>query len=164
MRGIIEAMPEKKEEVKSRIMRFLRQNKTAVVATLSTEGEPQAATIAYVLDEQSDIYFIARRGSRKYVNLMTCPKVGLVVGTDPKIPAMAEIQGVAHPVDDPGSFVADYFAKALASGDPEWWPLYKSRGVDFVFYRVEVQWMRWLDLATSGDFHIFRGDFYQVEQ
>jgi uncharacterized pyridoxamine 5'-phosphate oxidase family protein len=156
-------MPEKKEEVRSRILRFLQQNKTAVIATLSAQGEPQAATISYIVDEQFDIYFIARKGSRKFINLSTHQNLGLVVGTDPKVPAMAEIQGVAHPVENPNPFVADYFAEALASEDPEWWPLYKSRSMDFVFYRVEIQWMRWLDLATSGDFHVFRGDFYEIE-
>lgn len=156
-------MAEKAEEIRKRILRFLQQNKTAVIATTSPKGEPQAATISYVVDEKFGIYFIARKGSRKFTNLSTHPNVGLVIGTDPKVPAMAEIQGVAHPIENPNIFVTDYFTKALASGDAEWWPLYKSRGVDFVFYRVDIQWMRWLDLATSGDFHIFDGDFYQTE-
>jgi general stress protein 26 len=155
-------MAESKEEVRKRVLRFLREQKTAVIATVSPSGEPQAATISYLIDEHFNFYFIARKSSRKYVNLSHNRSVGLVIGTDPKIPAMAEIQGTAHVVETPDASTVGYFAKAMASDSSEYWPLFKSRGMDYVFFRVEITWLRWLDLATSTDFQTLEGSFYQV--
>jgi len=153
---------EDKEAVRKRVLRFLQGEKTAVIATVSPKGEPQAATITYVIDDQFNFYFIARKSSRKFANLLLNRSVGLAVGTDPKVPATVEIQGTAHAVESPDASVVDYFSNAMQSDDPEWWPLFKSRGMDYVFFRVEIQWLRWLDLAVSGDFQVFQGDFYQV--
>jgi general stress protein 26 len=156
---------EQKEEVRKRIAAFLKKNTTAVIATLSSNGEPNAATINYIIEGDDDfsIYFIARKSSRKYANLMQNNNVGLVVGTDPKIPAMAEVQGVAHLIETPNQNILDYFSKAIASGSQEFWPLLKAaKSMDYVFFKVEIQWLRWLDLVESEDFHTFRGDFYEI--
>lgn len=151
-----------KEAIKERILRFLKSNTTGVIATLSEHGEPQAATINYTIDDNFNLYFIARQGSRKFANLSAHAEVGLVIGTDPKVPAMAEIQGHAHAVPDPPQAIMDYFAKGMASDDPEWWPLFKSRAMDFKLFEVEITWLRWLDLASSADFHTFKGDLYEI--
>lgn len=151
-----------KEEIKKRILRFLKENSTGVIATVSAKNEPEAATINYTIDDDFNLYFIARQGARKFANLAVHPEVGLVIGTDPKVPAMAEIQGVAHVVPEPPKHIADYFAQGMTSDDPQWWPLFKSRAMDFKFFRVEITWLRWLDLASSGDFHTFKGNFYEI--
>ena len=153
-----------KEEIKKRILRFLKANTTAVISTLSPHNEPQAATINSTIDDDFNLYFIARQGSRKFASLAVHPEVGLVIGTDPKVPAMAEIQGIAHVIPAPPENIVDYFSKGMASDAPEWWPLFKSRAMDFKFFRVEVTWLRWLDLASSGDFHTLKGDFYEISK
>lgn len=159
-------MAETKEEIQKRIRRFLKENTTAVIATISPKNEPNAATINYIIEEVEEdfsLYFIARKSSRKFENIMHNRNVGLVVGTDPKVPAMAEIQGIAHLIENPKPKIAEYFSKAMASGKQEFWPLVKAaKSMDYGFFRVEVEWLRWLDLVTSSDFHTFRGSFYEM--
>ena len=96
------------------------------------------------------------------MNITGNHNVGIVVGTNPKIPATAQIQGVAHIIQDPNHFVVNYFSKAMNSDDSEWWPLFKSRGVDYVFFRVEIKWLRWLNLDITGYPETYQGDFYQI--
>jgi nitroimidazol reductase NimA-like FMN-containing flavoprotein (pyridoxamine 5'-phosphate oxidase superfamily) len=59
---------------------FLRQHRLAVLATLADGDRPQAALIGFAVTPDLEIVFDTVRASRKYINLLDCPRVALVIG------------------------------------------------------------------------------------
>lgn len=151
-----------KQKAKKRVLKFLQQHKTAVIATISPDNKPQAATITYILDDDFSFYFMTKKNSRKFKNILHNPDVGIVVGTDPKIPATAQMEGEAHVIKDPHHFMVNYLSKAITIADPEWWPLLKPRGVDYAFFKVTITWLRWLNLDITGYPETYQEDFHQI--
>ena len=54
-------------------------HKLAVVATVTPDGAPQAATMGIAVTPDLEIVFDTLRGTRKYQNLQTNPRVALVI-------------------------------------------------------------------------------------
>ena len=49
-----------KEDLKKEALKFLNEQVTAALATVSVTGEPQVATIYYHVDNDFNFYFITR--------------------------------------------------------------------------------------------------------
>ena len=59
---------------KNLAIKFLKDHKSAVVATASRSGEPEAATLFYAIDNDFTFNFITDKESRKYKNLKENPQ------------------------------------------------------------------------------------------
>lgn len=70
------------------------------ISTVSEENKPESATVYFVYDQTLDIYFLTRKKSRKYKNIMHNPHVAFVV-TCEHPPKTIQLEGVASVVTDP---------------------------------------------------------------
>lgn len=136
---------------------FLRSKTTAVISTVSPAGQPMAATIYFVVDDDFNFYFTTKSFTRKNQNLETNPNVALVVGTQSE-PVTAQIQGVATRITNQGEIdlrmgqIEEIFAKNQYVA-----PLFQLAPPrnEVLVYKITPNWMRWLDLRgdkTDGDF------------
>lgn len=151
-----------KGALREKVLQFLQKHKTAVIATSSGSGAPEAATITYLFDDDFNFYFITRRQSRKLQNILKNPKVSIVVGTHSDAFETAQIEGTATVIENPDRFVVSYLTKTIKLDEPQWWPLFKIRGADYVFVHVKAEWLRWLDLDRTGYPEKYDENFEQV--
>ena len=71
------------KNLKQRILAFLKQNKTCVLATVSPDGKPEAAVIEYVATDKLELIFNTFTSYRKYKNLRLNGNVAGVIGFGP---------------------------------------------------------------------------------
>ena len=64
------------------IYNFIKQQKLAVISTLSAEQKPEAALIGFAISKDLEIVFDTVKTSRKYKNLLQNPNVAVVIGWD----------------------------------------------------------------------------------
>jgi nitroimidazol reductase NimA-like FMN-containing flavoprotein (pyridoxamine 5'-phosphate oxidase superfamily) len=69
-------------KVREDVIRFLKENSTAVVAT-SYKDDPKVSTVYFVSDDDLNFYFLTKRKTSKYLNASLNPKASFVVGTGP---------------------------------------------------------------------------------
>lgn len=61
---------------------FIQDNRTAALATVSSDGIPHVATIYCVVYEDLSLYFMTRVEGRKFANLTHHPKVAMVFSNE----------------------------------------------------------------------------------
>lgn len=134
-----------REEMKVQIEDYLKNHDLAVVATVTDNKHPEAATVGYFFDpENYNFYFITRENSRKTQNLISRPFVAAVVGTTAG-PNTVQLEGEAE-IYKSGSpefkelLIKLAGLKILYSG-----PFLKLEGIEFVIVKVKISWLRWLD-------------------
>ena len=62
---------------------LLARHKHCVIATASSDGKPEAATINFAEDKDYTIYFETLTTNRKYANLCSNPRASIVVTEKP---------------------------------------------------------------------------------
>lgn len=134
-------------------MEFLRSKSVAVLSTVTPDGQPESATVFFVVDGDLNFYFMTKNFSRKYANLEQNQRVSLVVGTENE-PVTAQIQGTAEKTTDPKEFdqrmqmlKENFFKNEFVA------PLFQmtSEKNDVVIYKVTPFWIRWLDLRSKKE-------------
>jgi general stress protein 26 len=75
------------------LLSVLRRYKLGIVASVSADGEPQAAVVGVAISDQFEIIFDTLSDTRKYANLRRDPRAALVIGWDHEL--TAQIQGLA---------------------------------------------------------------------
>lgn len=140
----------KNEALKQEALDFLRKHIIAVVATTDDANTPQAATVLYHIDDNMNFYFITRRQTRKYKNLMTNRKVALVVGMGDG-PGTIQAEGEAQLMED-GEGIEKFFGnmkKHEGLAEAYYGPFLMLPGLDLAVFCVRVSWMRYLHLNTD---------------
>jgi uncharacterized pyridoxamine 5'-phosphate oxidase family protein len=119
-------------------LRFLRDNATAVVATVQ-DGKPYAATVYFFVDDDFNFYFLSKRNTSKYVNISFNSNVAIVVGTGPEhITVQARGQGDIV-VDEEQDAVYEKIKELRAREHVKSWPLEeidKFKNRQFVAFKV----------------------------
>ena len=67
---------------RAQLYQFMVTNDLAVVSSLSPEGYPQSAVVAFAVTEDLEIVFDTFRSSRKYGNLLANGHASVVIGWD----------------------------------------------------------------------------------
>jgi general stress protein 26 len=124
------------------LVRFMRQSKLAVQASVTAGGAPQAAVIGVVVSDAGELFFDTSSESRKCRNLRHNPRIALVVGWDERT---VQYEGVA---DEPAGeelarFKELYFASFPDGREREHWP-------DIVYFCVRPRWVRYSDFTGSA--------------
>jgi len=111
-----------KNEIREEALKFLNENNTGVLAT-TFNGEPHAATIYYTVDDNFSFYFITKRHTEKYQNLVLSGRVAFVVGTGPEYTTV-QARGSVEPIKN-GDIekVLEHFKKMPTLRRPKDWPL-----------------------------------------
>lgn len=99
---------------------FVEQHCLGVLGTVDPHGEPWGSAVFYANDEDGNVYFLTRDGTRKYQNLAANPRVSFVI-FDESHRQTLQMTGLARPVSDPAA-IADWSAKirgAISQADPD---------------------------------------------
>lgn len=109
------------------IIRFLNDNVVGVLATISPDGIPQAATVFFVTDDQGGLVFKSRSASDHMVSLKRNPAAALAVydhNSNYKDKAGVQLRGTVSPIneiEEMRTYVEKYgstFAGSLEKFDP----------------------------------------------
>jgi uncharacterized pyridoxamine 5'-phosphate oxidase family protein len=152
-------MPHTPFDAKKAALAFLRSKFVAVVATSTPDGQPQAATVFYwvndtdAADAPFKLYFVTRRSTRKFPNLLANNRVAVVVGTEFE-PATVQIDGEAEIIDASDGIGNLQELKKLLVRHPTMAMLYageffprspfRKLSKDFVLVRVRPTWVRFM--------------------
>ncbi|OGI85714.1 hypothetical protein A3A05_03110 [Candidatus Nomurabacteria bacterium RIFCSPLOWO2_01_FULL_41_12] len=136
------------------IIFFLKgdKQKLCTVSTVTEDRKPESAFVYYTFDENLNIYFITRAGSRKYKNGMKNPNISFVVFTE-NPPKTLQLEGTLSIVTDP---------KAQTWLFPELVTLATERNLvppisqmdtsEVMFMKITPNWVRF------GNFELGRND------
>jgi PPOX class probable F420-dependent enzyme len=152
----------KNEKLRGQALKFLQRHKTAALGTVSPDGAPHVAIVTCVVDDDFNIYFATKRGSRKLNNILKDSRVAVTVGGDPKVPSTIQMEGKATVIDDPQHFIVSYLSREMDITDASWWPLLKTHGVEYLFLKIKVEWARWLNLDVTEYAGVYDEDFQDI--
>lgn len=147
-------------DIKKDVLAFLENSLLGVIATISPEGLPQAATVHMLADDDFNVYFVTQRSSRKFKNIMKQPKVALVIGAELD-PRTVQIEGVAELLDidlDELSDkigrpnIADIYKGALPTGP---FPYFKVKKENTAIFKVTPNWVRYMELDRDIDKNVY---------
>lgn len=142
------------EELKKQIFTFLQSKFITVIATITPENKPEAATIYYIVDEDFSMYFIAGNNTSKSKNIINNPNVALVVGTD-NIPITAQIEGLAQKVTDLNVIPTLLGRLAKVSNQNEYAPpAFALSNDNMNIFKVTPAKIKWLDMTEAYGEHI----------
>jgi general stress protein 26 len=150
-------MPKKTFDAKKEAIRYLQSQILGVIATVSFDGMPEAATVYFwVNDVEKDVfnfYILTRRHTRKFQNLLRNKRVAMVVGTE-LAPSSIQVSGDAEIIDVDDHIghmkelvsrlkkhpaVAMLYAGSFFPRNP-----FSKLGDDFALLRVTPTWVRWM--------------------
>ncbi len=121
---------------KGQIYKFLRENDTMTLATVSAEGKPEAASMRYAVDGDNIQLFITYKSYRKYHNLLTHPEVACVITADRRT-----LQFEALSQEVTGPLAMDVRQKILAA-----LPLMEEfMSEETRYFTISPTWMRMQD-------------------
>lgn len=89
-------------DLRTRLQEFLRSHDTLTLATVGAAGEPQAAAVFYVADDELKLYYLSSPESRHSRNLVCEPRVAANVqeqGQDWETITGVQIEGTAALVE-----------------------------------------------------------------
>ena len=121
---------------------FMTAHRWAVEATVTPLGAPQAAVIGFAATHDLELVFDTLKTSRKYRNMLSTPKMALVIGWDDA--QTLQIEGIA---DEPGGPALDrlkarYFEVFPDGHEREAWK-------DITYVRVRPEWFRYSDFRSD---------------
>lgn len=121
---------------------FLTAHRWAVEATVTPSGAPQAAVIGFAATKDLELIFDTLKTSRKYQNMLTSPKMALVIGWDDA--QTLQIEGVADELKgtELDRLKARYFEVFPDGHEREAWE-------DIAYIRVKPQWFRYSDFRVE---------------
>lgn len=151
-------MPDKKQ-ITDEALDFLRSQLICVVSWNSSSGHPAAATVFYWMHDHdvhdTDLYFVTRRSSRKYEDLLRNKDVAVVVGTEfapqtIQLHGRADLVTAADAIEDLKALMSRFGTRPshqrIYAG--AFFPKNPFRGIDstsgFAIFRVKPDWMRYM--------------------
>lgn len=143
-------------EARKRAFKFLKENKTAVLATASRDGGVQAATLFYSVDDDFTFNFITDNKSRKFLNLKENPHVAIVVGIGPEVTTIqcgghVEIVDYLKELPRAAKIIRKVYENSRLHGGPPSLPVLMNPGVELGVFIVKPEWMTMLNLEYNKD-------------
>jgi len=81
--------------------KFLQTNKSAALATISSNHRPHVATVYYLVDKKLNLYFVTGIESIKFANLIRYPYVAMAISQDnPRVRKTLQLSGLASRIDN----------------------------------------------------------------
>lgn len=156
-----------RQKIKRLAFKFLRDHKTAVVATASRSGEPEAATVFYAVDDDFTFNFITDKSSRKYKNLKENSHVAIVVGTGPDVMTIqcgghADIVDYLKDTDRAEKVIRKVINNANLRGSPPALPVLMNPDVELGVYTVKPEWMIMLNLEYKKDPEGYKSEYHKI--
>ena len=155
------------KKTKELALKFLKDHKTAVVATASRSGEPEAATLFYAIDDDFIFNFITDSKGRKFKNLKENPHVAIVIGTGPDVVTIqcgghAEMIDYLKDTDRAEKVIRKVHENSKLHVNPPALPVLVNPGVQLGVFIVKPEWMVMLNLEYEKDPEGFKREYYKV--
>lgn len=124
------------------LLQFLRAQPWAVEATVTGQGEPQAAVIGVAVTDKLELVFDTLGSSRKAANLRANPRIALVVGWDDG--QTVQIEGlVDEPTGEELERLKEVYLRRFPDGQD------RAGLSDLAYFRVSPVWIRYSDFRTT---------------
>ncbi len=130
-----------------KIDNLMNASKTCVIATVTPEGNPEAATVGFSHNDKYELLIGMSNTSRKYHNLMANSAVAVVVGFEK--PATVQYEGTAKLISgtELETRLKAHFEKVPGA------KIY-SQGVDQVYFSITPKWMRYTDIEAEPEVEV----------
>lgn len=141
------------DENKTRALKFLQEHESAVISTISSEGELESAFVFYFADDAFNLYLMTKRMTRKAKNVLENGKAAFVV-VDESTMTTLQGSGEASEVVDSESNqeIFSKLIRVIARNVKDWPPPISKLGEsDAVFIRIKPHWLRMADFNNTGD-------------
>lgn len=127
---------------KEDVLKFIKAQNLAVVATVNPQGKPQASVVEFAELDDLTIIIDLLKTSRKYKNLQTNKNLAIVIGWDNDI--TVQIDGKAHELSG-GEL--EHAQKAYFVKNPrakKW-----ANKPDIAYFALKPYWIRYTDLNQT---------------
>jgi uncharacterized pyridoxamine 5'-phosphate oxidase family protein len=120
------------------VYEFLKKERLAVLATVTEDGQPQAALMGMAVTSELEIVFDTVKDSRKYANLQNNPRVCWVLGCTTEI--TVQYEGLAGELagEELAKYKKTYFAAFPEGPSRESWS-------GITYFVVRPTWLRFCD-------------------
>ena len=129
-------------EWKNKILTFLQTCPMASISTISADGIPQSAIIAFARTSNFEIIFETFYDTRKYANLAKNPHIALATGFSPTVHVTFQYEGMAIEMKTPEDirWCKEQFKKKDTPCSDEFLEHPKV-----TFWKVKPTWLRYSD-------------------
>ncbi|CAN5134304.1 hypothetical protein BH11PAT1_BH11PAT1_6600 [soil metagenome] len=146
-------------KTKKEVYVYLKSLAIAVLSTVSSEGNPHAAVIYFISDEDLNFYFLTKSDTRKAKNLTSHSEAALTI-VDPNSPRTIQVTGPVSEIEEPQMYIniMDKISEENAKGNNFFWPPPLSKldsDGDLVLYKLTPNWLRYADFTESTKENIF---------
>jgi general stress protein 26 len=130
---------------RAELLRLMRAERHATVASVSSTGAPQAAVVGVVVSDDLEIFFDTIDSTHKAVNLRARPRAAVVLGSvAPDAKVTVQVEGAA---DEPRGTDLErlkelYFERFLDGPTRQAW-----KGL--IYVRVRPAWIRMSDYSAD---------------
>lgn len=131
--------------MKKDALEFIKSHPECVLATVSAEGKPEAATLLFAMDDDFTFYFGTDKKYRKYQNILKNKNAAVVVGVSSKEPKSAQIEGEIEILKSAPDITKA--RKIFEERNPAMKPFLD---LPLVFLRLKPKWLRFLDETKGG--------------
>lgn len=150
-------METNQDEIKRQVVDFLMEHDLAVLATTDLNGQPEAATMGYLVDADFNFSFLSNKNTRKVTNISKNPHVAVVVGTSSGNNTV-QSEGEAKVVYFGDPVFVDLMTKITAMKSLYYSPVLETGEANFVVISVKTNWLRWL----AVDKETGKENFFQI--
>ena len=130
--------------MKEDVLKFIKEHKECVLATVSPSGQPEAAIILFAVTGDLVFYFGTKKEYRKFSNISKDKRVALVVGTSGSDPRTVQAEGEIEILDSESGAAE---AKEVLKTNPAMVPFLD---LPLVYLRLKPNWLRFLDETKGG--------------
>src|SRR6266536_620305 len=121
---------------------YLQRHKYCVIATVSAEGKPEAALVAFSESDNLEIIFGTSMDSRKFADILGNPNIAVVIGWEDQ--ATMQYEGAARVLEDSewAALSHKHLTKQPASANFQDSP-------DERYIAVTPKWIRYVEKALD---------------
>lgn len=130
------------KELQKKVLSFIRAHQLAVISTVGSDGQPEAAVMGISETPKLELIFGTYATSRKYRNLKHNPRVAFAIGWEGS--ATVQYEGVARELSGKEEAQAKrtHLKKLLSSKKYTTLPFQR-------YFKVTPTWVRYLDLKSE---------------
>ncbi len=146
------------DDIKKEALAFLREHKTMVLSTVSSDGKPHSATVYFLVDDDFTFHCVSYRDSEKAKDIEKNGAVAITVGFGPE-PITIQAKGIAEPLTD------GLYLKILAKIGFEHidqFPIFRIGSGGFVAFTIKPIELKWLNLDKKGHPRGYHQGFHHI--
>lgn len=150
-----------KREIINSARKFLKSQKTMVLASISNNLEPEAATVYFVSDDDFNLFFMTSEKSKKTENLKVNGKVAFVMGWGPEVITI-QGGGIAKELAKREAETFYGLIKKVAFESANQWPLLQLAKNGYCTFKITPLWMSYLNMEKEKYPDIASEEFFKI--